>query len=417
MIISQYFKHKETIHSFIWRSLQIFGKQGITFLIFILCAKLLTPYDFGIYNYILTITFILAIFSDFGISTATSKYVAEYNVIDKEKLKSVLFNSGIIIIFLTTAISLAVLFFGKVYFGEEYNYVLYLLPLVFFIPISSLYDGIYRGLKKFKFIAIVSIIVGLISLSFIYILINQYGLIGALISQNLFYFLLVIALAFGYRDFNFKINKDIIKKIGKYSLVIGIGSIGWIIYSRIDILFLGHYGFIEEIGYYEILNKILMIFLTPFLIISQVISPNITQHFIKRNYEAIKIKFKKYLLLSFILSILIVFFIFFTNRYLISNFLNEYDVPEMYLILNLMLIIFFTQMLNGIIPLGFVNATGHAKLSTYFLVFFGIIHVILNYILLNWYGFIGIIYSIVLTKCTADLVFIYAYHKILSKLK
>jgi len=417
MIISQYFKHKETIHSFIWRSLQIFGKQGITFLIFILCAKLLTPYDFGIYNYILTITFILAIFSDFGISTATSKYVAEYNVIDKEKLKSVLFNSGIIIIFLTTAISLAVLFFGKVYFGEEYNYVLYLLPLVFFIPISSLYDGIYRGLKKFKFIAIVSIIVGLISLSFIYILINQYGLIGALISQNLFYFLLVIALAFGYRDFNFKINKDIIKKIGKYSLVIGIGSIGWIIYSRIDILFLGHYGFIEEIGYYEILNKILMIFLTPFLIISQVISPNITQHFIKRKYEAIKIKFKKYLLLSFILSILIVFFIFFTNRYLISNFLNEYDVPEMYLILNLMLIIFFTQMLNGIIPLGFVNATGHAKLSTYFLVFFGIIHVILNYILLNWYGFIGIIYSIVLTKCTADLVFIYAYHKILSKLK
>lgn len=417
MIKSQYFKHKETIHSFIWRSLQIFGKQGITFLIFIICAKLLIPYEFGIYNYILAITLMLAIFSDFGLSTATSKYVAEYNLADKEKLKSVLFNSVIIIVSLAVVISLLVLFFGEAYFGENYPYVLYLLPLVFLAPIASLYDGIYRGLKKFKFIAIISLFVGLVSLSFIYILIKKYGLIGALISQNLFYFLLVVALAFGYRDFNFKINKDVIKEIGKYSLVIGIGSIGWIIYSRIDILFLGYYGFIEEIGYYEIINKILMIFLTPFLIISQVISPNITQHFIKRNYEAINIKFKKYFFLSFILSVLIVLFFFLTNRYFISNFLNEYDVPEMYLILNLMLIVFFTQMLNGIIPLGFVNATGHAKLSTYFLIFFGFIHVVLNYIFINWFGFIGIIYSIVLTKCTTDLLFIYAYHKILSKLK
>jgi hypothetical protein len=35
-----YNKHKETIHNFSWRSLQIFGKQGITFLIFILFMTL-----------------------------------------------------------------------------------------------------------------------------------------------------------------------------------------------------------------------------------------------------------------------------------------------------------------------------------------------------------------------------------------
>lgn len=417
MLNKSYQNHKETIYNLFWRSLQIFGKQGITFLIFIICAKLLTPYEFGIYNYILAITLILAIFSDFGISTATSKYVAEYNVTDKEKLKSVLFNSGIIIISLTAVIILVVLFFGEAYFGDNYLYVLYLLPLVFLAPIASLYDGIYRGLNKFKFVAIISLIVGLVSLSFIYNLIKQYGLIGALISQNIFYFLLFVALAFGYKEFNLKINKDVIREIGKYSLVIGIGSIGWIVYSRIDILFLGYYGFIEEIGYYEIINKFLIVFLTPFLIIGQVISPNITQHFIKRNYDVVNIKFKKYLFVSFLLSVLVVVFFFLTNRYFMSNFLNEYDVPEMHLILDLMLIVYFTQMLNGIIPLGFVNATGHAKLSTYVLVFFGIIHVVLNYIFINWFGFVGIIYSIVLTRCTADLVFIYAYHKILSNLK
>src|SRR3989344_8344395 len=101
--------HKETIHNFIWRALQILGQNGITFLIFILCAKLLSPYDFGIYNYALAIIFFLIIFGDFGISTATSKYVAEYNITDKEKLKAVLFNSGIIILGLTILITIITL--------------------------------------------------------------------------------------------------------------------------------------------------------------------------------------------------------------------------------------------------------------------------------------------------------------------
>ena len=73
MLKQKYNQHKETIHNFIWRSLQIFGKQGIVFLIFILCAKMLIPYDFGIYNYVLAIVFLLIMFGDFGISTATSK--------------------------------------------------------------------------------------------------------------------------------------------------------------------------------------------------------------------------------------------------------------------------------------------------------------------------------------------------------
>src|SRR3989344_1876317 len=183
-----YHTHRETIHNFLWRSLQIFGKQGIIFLIFILCAKLLSPYGFGIYNYVLAIIFFLIIFGDFGISTATSKYVAEYNVTDKKKLKSVLFNSGIIILGLTLLITLITITIGPWYLKEKYVYVLYLLPLIFLAPMTSLYDGIYRGLKRFKQLAVLSIIVGILSVPFVFLLVKHYGLIGALISQNLFYF-------------------------------------------------------------------------------------------------------------------------------------------------------------------------------------------------------------------------------------
>src|SRR3989344_6964083 len=183
MMKNKYLAHKETIHNFIWRLLQVFGKQGITILIFILCAKLLAPYDFGIYNYVLAIIFFLIMFGDFGISTATSKYVAEYNVTNKEKLKSILFNSGIIILGLTIIITIITLIFGELYLQDKYIYVLYLLPLVFLAPMTSLYDGIYRGLKKFKQLAVISLIIGVLSIIFVYILIKQYGLIGALISQ------------------------------------------------------------------------------------------------------------------------------------------------------------------------------------------------------------------------------------------
>ena len=112
LIHKHYQRHKETIHNFIWRSLQIFAKQGITFLIFILCAKLLTPYEFGVYNYALAIIFFLIMFGDFGISTATSKYVAEYNATDKNKLKLILFNSGIIILGLTIIVTILTLIIG-----------------------------------------------------------------------------------------------------------------------------------------------------------------------------------------------------------------------------------------------------------------------------------------------------------------
>jgi O-antigen/teichoic acid export membrane protein len=144
MIDKLYNKHKETIQNFARRVLQTFGKQGVVFLIFFLCAKLLTPYDFGIYNYLLAIIFFLIIFSDFGISQSTSKYVAEYNVLDKEKLKNILFNALIVILGLGSMVSLIFLIVAYFWFSEYFVYLIYLLPLIFLAPLTSLYDGIYR---------------------------------------------------------------------------------------------------------------------------------------------------------------------------------------------------------------------------------------------------------------------------------
>jgi len=415
MIKKAYKNHKETIHNFIWRSLQTFGKQGITFLIFIICAKLLVPYEFGLYNYVLAIIFFLIIFGDFGISTATSKYVAEYNATDKKKLKLVLFNSGIIILGLTILITILTLIFGPYFLGDKYVYVLYLLPLIFLAPMTSLYDGIYRGLKQFKKLAIISLIVGLVSLSFVYILINQYGLIGALIAQNLFYLILFVALALGYREFSFKWDKKVMREIGRYSIIVGLSGIGYFFFTRIDILILGHFGYIIEIGYYEIVNKIILLIGTPILILSSVISPDITKLYIKKDIQGVYNRLKKYIFLSFLLGLILSIITFLLFGVLINSILTQYNNPKIFITLNIFLVIFIIQSVSGIVGNGFSISTGHAKINLYILLIFAALNLILDCILIGSYGYNGLIYTKMIVGISANILQIFIYFKILGR--
>jgi O-antigen/teichoic acid export membrane protein len=416
MIKEKYKQHKETIHNFIWRALQIGGKQGIIFLIFILCARLLTPYDFGIYNYVLAIMFLLILFGDFGISNATSKYVAEYNLTDKEKLKSVLFNSGIIILGLTILITILTLIIGPTYLGDKYVYILYLLPLIFLSPMTSLYDGIYRGLKKFKQLAIISSIIGFVSIFLVYFLIKQYGLVGALISQNLFYFILLLGLGFGYREFNFKINKKVMKDIGKYSLIIGLGTLGYYLYTRANLIFLGHFGFIEEVGYFELANKIFLILAIPFTILGQIIAPKITEYMSKKDYPTIKRKYIKYVLCTLVSGFFISGLLFLINPIIMNTFLKEYLTPNFSQIFNAMLFILPLTFLSSVLNQGFTLATGKAK-YTLLTIPFGFFNIILTYLLMMKIGFMGAIFGVIISSTLNRIITFYLLYRNLKKLK
>lgn len=415
-IKNNYNKHKETIHNFIWRALQIFGKQGITFLIFILCAKLLTPYDFGVYNYILAIIFFLIIFGDFGISTATSKYVAEYNIIDKNKLRLVPFNSLLIIISLGLVVSLLVILFGEVNLKDKYVFVLYALPMLFLAPISSLYDGIYRGLKRFKELAIISVSVGVLAVGFVYFLVSQYGLIGALMSQSLFYLLLVLVLTFRYGLIKTKIDKKLMKTIIKYSSVIGFTAIAYYFYTKADIIILGHFNYINEIGYYEIVNKIFEIIKLPTLILATVTAPAITKYYAEKKYDIVKKKFLKHLYYSLIFGIILSIFLYIIIPPLIELFFNQYFIPETILIFKLLLLILPIRIIATIISQSHTIATGNAHFSLWTMIPAGILNIVLDFVFIYYFGFIGVVYSTLICFTFAISSFIILYYIKLNKL-
>ena len=105
-----YVRHRITLYNFLWRAIQILGKQGVTFVIFVLCAKYLSPYEFGIYNFVFSLIFMFAIFSDFGVSVTASRYTAQYQISDIKKLHVLPFNSTLIVVVLSTVVCLLVFF-------------------------------------------------------------------------------------------------------------------------------------------------------------------------------------------------------------------------------------------------------------------------------------------------------------------
>lgn len=393
MIKSLLKDHRETILNLFWRGLQLIVKDGISFVIFLMAAKLLNPFEFGIYNYLLAVVFFLILFGDFGISVAASKYVAEYKAVDPAKVKYVLFNAGLVILAMTALVTVATLLGGPFYLQEKYLYALYLLPIIFLAPMTSLYDGIYRGLKRFRRLALLSTAVSVVSLGFIYTLISKYGLIGALISQNLFYLLLFLMLAVGYRDVHLRWNRAIFSSVGFYALIIGIIHVSAFLYTRVDILVLGSYSLIVEIGYYEIVNKVLMLLQLPFLVYAQVQAPNMVAAYCREGSPVILRKLTAYVAWGGAITALLALLIGLATPWVLNWFLPQYDRPDVRLILNIFLFLFIFQNVSNLVGNTFIISTGHARLNMVNIIVFGILSLVLNILFVDHFGYLGIAYA------------------------
>lgn len=415
MIKTIFKNHRETILNVFWRGLQLIVKDGVSFVIFILVAKLLNPYEFGVYNYVLAVVFFLILFGDFGISVAASKFVAEYQATDPEKLKYVLFNSGLVILALTLLVTSVTLLLGPDFLQDKYRYVLYTLPMMFLAPMTSLYDGIYRGLKKFQKLAMLSTGVSVISLGFIYFLIRKYGLTGALISQNLFYLFLFATLAIGYRDCLFRLNRGILKSVGYYALIIGVIHVSAFLYTRVDILVLGAFDLIVEIGYYEIVNKVLMLMQLPFLVYAQVQAPDMVASYCREGSPVILRKLTSYITHATAVSLLTAVLLGLAVPWVLRHFLPDYNQPGVIRILYIFLFLFIFQNVSNLVGNTFIISTGHARINMINIIVFGILNLLLDIVLVRQYGYMGIAYAKLLVVILGSLSLIFLYRHALKK--
>jgi O-antigen/teichoic acid export membrane protein len=411
-----YRNHEETIKNFFWRALQIFGKYGFAFINFIVFVKILTPYDFGLYGYMMASISLLAMFADFGISGSAAKYIAEYNATNKRKVKKILYTSGIIILGLGIVISILTVAFGRQFLEEQYRYIIYILPILILAPLVGLYSGIYMGLKRFRELAIAALVSGTLSVGFTYVLIKGYGLIGALIAQDIFYLILLLMLAFGYRGFDLKFDRALGKQITKYAVIIGITTLSFYLYSRADVIILGKFGYIQEIGYYNILNKIFEMIVLPFTIYGQVSGPTMAGIYARKAYDRVRQDFTKHVIWLLLLGLVIAIAGYFIIPIIISLFFKEYFVAETLAMFRLLIFLVPIRIVAAYANAGHTGPTGNAHFSLYPMIIAGVANVILDIYFIGLYGFIGVVYSTLGCYTFAIGSFTYMYYRKLNKL-
>jgi len=405
---------KELMINYIWRAVQTFGKQGIFFLIFILSANILSQYEFGVYNYIMASIVVFTLLCDFGISQATARHIAINRETTEDSPEKVIFNMSVIVLISSFFFLVFIFLFGTNIFKENYGYILWAFPLIILIPLNSIQEGLYVGFEKFKKMSIIVITSGILSVVFSYFLINSYGLIGAILAQILYYLISITLLIIFHGKVSFVFKLNTVKNILKYSVWIGISGLGYLIFSRVDILILGYYGYIKEIANYEIVNKIFSLMIIPTYIFSSVMFPRISLLFGQNNKEKIWDLYKKTLLFTTVTSsfIIIIFYIFF--EYIVKIFFGGYNIIDLKWIFLTLSVLFLTQMIAATVSGGFSVPTGHAKLNMKFLLISGILLVpIVLYSVIN-YGFRGVIVATVLVKLISDILYIYKYTKIIK---
>lgn len=379
---------------FIWRIIFTFAKQGIVLYIFVLTAKSLDIQSFGSYNYVLSAIFFLILLCDFGVSTATSKYVAQYHATENEKLKQVVFNALVMVCAFVVLAGAIIAFLGPLYFQERYIYFLYFSPLIFLVPATSIYDGVYRGLKRFREGALIATGVGFLFLFIAPILIFNFGMVGSILSQDLFYTVLFILFVIVYKNFHVRFNFTIIKEIGKYSLLYGLAVLSYQIFARIDVLFLGHYGYFEQIATYELLNKIFSVLVIPFTLLGQVLAPRFTELFYaKKDYKKIYLSLQRYTLIFLAGSITVASICYILIPWITARFFPAYVNAHFNGIFVVSLLIFTINIATATIDHGMIVATGYAKLMTWLYSALAIVNLGLNVFAVKYFGYMGILYA------------------------
>ncbi|NVM18595.1 MAG: oligosaccharide flippase family protein [Candidatus Lokiarchaeota archaeon] len=408
-------KHRRHGENFIWRSIQYIGKMVLDLLVFYIIVRLLTPEKFGQYSYLIALVGLFVTFGNFGLSTSVSKYIAEYQVKDEAKVKSILFSSLILSTLFCFIVSIAIFILGFFFFFDYYEFVGYLVTLIFLISGSNILDGVYRGLMKFKKLSFVSIISFIIRIPLTYFFVLYFEITGALWAQIFFYIISFVLLILYSKQKSLIFDKKIALEVFKYAIVIGIAGLAYFLYTNIDILFLEHYGYIIEIGDYKIASRFLELTYILFVVLGQVLAPAITKLVTRKQF----VKFRKLLSkLTYIfgLGIIISILSYFIFPISIQIFFPEYYSTNILLIWNLLLFLIPFKCVGVILIQGFLVPAGLGKITMQLTLIGGISNVILDYLFIEWFGFLGIIYStLIIHSITICLTFIIFYRKISGK--
>ena len=358
----------------------------------IILSRYLSQDDFGTYRQVFLITGLMITMFTFGIPHSINYFLPQFS---KEKQKSFIIQTMIFQIGIGFFSAIILWFGADIISNSFHNPVLkrflrlmVLYPL-FFLPVTS-YSNIFICINKAKLSGILSPILGLIKLSFILLVVflklSVEFFFIAIILFSVIQFILILFLILKH-FFRIKIRlsfENFIEQI-KFAIPIGLASILGIIIVKVDQLMISSFFSVEqyatysigtlEIPFINILTVAAMAVLTPFLV-QQYRNKRIDLFINKWNNSILKI--------GYIIFPVSIFFIFFSEETIILLYSEKYAVSalifKIYLFRLFVKITFFGHILL---------ALGKAKIIFIYTLITLIINIILNFLFINIFGFIG----------------------------
>ena len=410
--MSKIFNKRSFRINFSWLIFDKFFRASFNILLSIILARSLGPEDFGILSYILALVFLFTSISALGINPILTNKIIK----DKKSENHVILINSYYLRFLASLICYGLFIFLINFSESETKYFLYSLILGSLIVLKS-YEVLfsYFEAKSLSKYIVLSQLLGLI-ISFLLIIYFVYydfnsiyiyfsltfDAVVVFFSINIIYFL-------KKKKYLTLINLKILKNIISKSFPLLISTISIILYMRIDQIMikimideysLGIYSVsVRFVEIFHFIPKILIISILPIILIS-------------RRYKLELLKLNS---IIFKISLLIVFFIFFSSDLLIEILYGknyEGSVITTKILSFSILFVFY----------GVVNEHWYISknLQKYYaiIVFFGAIsNIIFNYLLIRQIGLIGAAYSTLITYFLIIFVFDYFNNKTRKLLK
>ena len=236
----------------------------------VVTARLLGPSNFGIYSILFSLQGVLLLFTTFGYPTVITKFVAEYNVKDPSRVNKIYFTSFFSLMILALVVSLFFFFSAnfiacQIYHEKTLKSLIQLMSgVVFLMTLISLNNSVFQGFHKIKLLAQLNILNSVLNLLLMYLLISNFGLIGAPISGIivgvvflwLSSFMVLKSLNLKHWNFQLAWDKEFVQKILKLSFPLFLSSLVVLVALWAAKTYLARTVGIKEVGFYQIAESL-----------------------------------------------------------------------------------------------------------------------------------------------------------------
>jgi PST family polysaccharide transporter len=281
---------------------------------------------YGGYIYATAITSYFVAFVNQGFDVSSLKRISENR--DNTQFVSVIFSNVNYIKIVLYSFSFIIYSFFVLLILKPTNPTFYL--FCFGTCISTVFFPfwLFQGLEEMKYITFVSFMIRAFSFVLIFIIItkeNDYFFLPVINSVSNILGLLIIFFILLKKNIHFvKISLKEIKEIFKGSNPFFLSRIINTINEKTNAVIIGNYLGLNELAVYDLGSKIVTLIKTPFLMVAQVLYPNVSR-------TKDKVLIKKILFLAIIFSLLCVFVLVFGGKFIVlllggDTMINAYSV-------------------------------------------------------------------------------------------